>query len=101
MENKDLETGMASLNEEELESVSGGAGSSGGSWKTVECIVAKNYLALRNAPAYKYENEIAKIWPGTIFSVKPSRKSGDYIWAAYGSQQGWVNGNRKYIKYLN
>ena len=99
MENKDLEKEMVSLNEEDLNCVSGGAGSSGGRWKSVKCIVEKNYLALRNHPSYKSENEIDKIWPGTVFSVYTGKTSGDYIWAYYGSKTGWVNGNHKYIQY--
>ena len=94
--NKDMELEMAPLTEAELEEIDGGTGEAGG-WRSCRCAVKKNYLALRNHPSFKYENEIARIYRGTVFSVKSSKRSGNYIWASYGGQQGWVDS--RFIQY--
>ena len=88
------------LNEEQHEQVDGGTAEAGGGWRAVKCVVAKNYLALRTQPDFKRENEIAQIWPGTVFSAKSNKKSGIYVWASYGGKQGWVNGTSRCIKWL-
>ena len=49
-------TDMNKINEQELENVAGGAGNNNG-WRTVRGIQS-GYLAIRTAPAAKYENEI-------------------------------------------
>lgn len=96
--NKEMELEMMPLTEAELIEVDGGVGAGeAGGWKACRCIVKKNYLALRSAPAYKYENEIARIYRGTVFAVKPSKKSGNYIWASYGGKTGWVDS--RFIEY--
>ncbi len=84
---------------EELSQVAGGADEipGGSCWRSVRCCVKKNYLALRNHPSTKYENEIARISRGTVFSVKTDKKSGIFIWASYGGKTGWVDSN--YIEY--
>ena len=87
MEEKNFELEIAPLTEEELDAVDGGAG----------CVVKKNYLALRNHPSFKYENEIARISRGTVFSVKTDKVSGNYVWASYGGQTGWVD--KRFIQY--
>ena len=55
------------------------------------------YLALRNHPSFKYENEIARIYRGTVFSVYTGKTSGNYIWASYGGKTGWVD--KRFIQY--
>ena len=89
MEEKNFELEIAPLTEEELDAVDGGAGA--------RCVVKKNYLALRNHPSFKYENEIARISRGTVFSVKTDKVSGNYVWASYGGQTGWVD--KRFIQY--
>ena len=86
MEEKNFELEIAPLTEEELDAVDGGA-----------CVVKKNYLALRNHPSFKYENEIARISRGTVFSVKTDKVSGNYVWASYGGKTGWVD--KRFIQY--
>ena len=49
-------TDMNKINEQELENVAGGYGYDNG-WRTVRGIQS-GYLAIRTAPAAKYENEI-------------------------------------------
>ena len=71
MEEKNFELEIAPLTDEELDAVDGGAG--------------------------KYENEIARISRGTVFSVKTDKVSGNYIWASYGGQTGWVD--KRFIQY--
>ena len=61
MEEKNFELEIAPHTEEELDAVDGGAGESRSAWRSVRCVVKKNYLALRNHPSFKYENEIARI----------------------------------------
>ena len=34
---------------------------------------------------------------GTVFSVKTDKVSGNYIWASYGGQTGWVD--KRFIQY--
>ena len=69
MEEKNFELEIAPLTEEELDAVDGGAG----------------------------ENEIARISRGTVFSVKTDKVSGNYVWASYGGQTGWVD--KRFIQY--
>ena len=87
MEEKNFELEIAPLTDEELDAVDGGAGESR----------SAHYLALRNHPSFKYENEIARISRGTVFSVKTDKVSGNYIWASYGGQTGWVD--KRFIQY--
>jgi hypothetical protein len=95
--NKDMELEMTPLTDAELNEVDGGVGEAGGRWKSVKCAVKKNYLALRNHPSFKYENEIARIYRGTVFSVYTGKTSGNYIWASYGGKTGWVD--KRFIQY--
>ena len=95
--NKDMELEMLPLTDAELEAVDGGVGEAGGGWRSCRCAVKKNYLALRSHPSFKYENEIARISRGTVFSVRPSKQSGNYIWASYGGKTGWVD--KRFIQY--
>lgn len=98
MEEMDFELEMEPLTEEEILAVDGGVSmSEAGGWRSCRCIVKKNYLAIRNHPSYKRENEIGKIYRGTVFSVKPSKRSGNYIWASYGGKTGWVD--KRFIEY--
>ena len=87
--NKDMELEMTPLTDAELNEVDGGVGEAGGRWRSVKCAVKKHYLALRNHPSFKYENEIARIYRGTVFS--------NYIWASYGGKTGWVD--KRFIQY--
>ena len=48
------------VNDEALEDVAGGTGGFTGQWMTVRNITS-GYLAIRTAPAFKYENEINHI----------------------------------------
>ena len=41
-----------------------------------------------------FELEISR---GTVFSVKTDKVSGNYIWASYGGQTGWVD--KRFIQY--
>ena len=68
MEEKNFELEIAPLTEEELDAVDG-----------------------------KYENEIARISRGTVFSVKTDKVSGNYVWASYGGKTGWVD--KRFIQY--
>jgi hypothetical protein len=97
MEEKNFELEIAPLTEEELDAVDGGAGESRSAWRSVRCVVKKHYLALRNHPSFKYENEIARISRGTVFSVKTDKVSGNYVWASYGGKTGWVD--KRFIEY--
>ena len=101
MEEKNFELEIAPLTEEELDAVDGGAGESRSAWRSVRCVVKKNYLALhlalRNHPSYKYENEIARIYRGTVFSIKADKVSGNYVWASYGGKTGWVD--RRFVEF--
>ena len=97
MENKDFELEMNPLTDEELMGVDGGAGEAGGRWKSVRCAVKKNYLALRNHPSFKRENEIARIYRGTVFSIKADKVSGNYVWASYSGKTGWVD--RRFVEF--
>ena len=94
--NKEMELEMIPLTDEEIAEIDGGVAEAGG-WRACRCAVKKNYLALRNHPSYKYENEIARIYRGTVFSVKPGKRSGNYIWASYGGKTGWVDS--RFIQY--
>ena len=96
MEEKNFELEIAPLTDEELDAVDGGAGESRSAWRSARCVVKKHYLALRNHPSFKYENEIARISRGTVFSVKTDKVSGNYIWASYGGKTGWVD--RRFIE---
>ena len=90
---------MENLNVEALDQVAGGASS--GSWKKAVVIgdtaYYPHYLALRKAPEYNDKNEIAKLYHGDTFEVKPTIKSSPYIWARAKGLEGWVNAN--YCKY--
>lgn len=80
------------INDEELDEVAGGRGSSH-HWKTVTCHVQKGYLALRSAPAYKRENELDQIYNGHQFKIRPDKRSGAYVWSKYHGIEGWTNSN--------
>ena len=97
MEEKSLELEITPLTEEERDAGDGGAGESRSAWRSVRCVVKKNYLALRNHPSYKYENEIARIYRGTVFSIKADKVSGNYVWASYGGKTGWVD--RRFVEF--
>lgn len=101
MENmeKDFELEMMELTDDELNEIDGGSAEARGKgrWVAVRCAVTKNYLALRTQPVYKYEVEIARIYRGTVFSVYTGKVSGNYIWAYYGGQTGWVD--KRFIQY--
>ena len=97
MEEKNFELEISPLTEEELDAVDGGVGEGRSTWRCVRCIVKKNYLALRSAPAYKYENEIARIYRGTVFSIKADKVSGNYVWASYVGKTGWVD--RRFVEF--
>ena len=86
-----------SLSGESTAAKYGGAGESRSAWRSVRCVVKKNYLALRNHPSYKYENEIARISRGTVFSIKADKVSGNYVWASYGGKTGWVD--RRFVEF--
>ncbi|MBR0397168.1 MAG: hypothetical protein IJI10_02765 [Eubacterium sp.] len=91
-------TDMNKINEQELEQVTGGKSGISGSWKWVTVTGTKNYLALRNAPAYDDKNEIGKLQNGTKIQIRADITSGAYVWA-YASnlnKEGWVNAN--YVK---
>ena len=56
--------------------------------------VAKNYLALRTAPAFERRNEIGELYTGDVVTVE-EKPSGDYWWvysSKYG-RSGYVNKN--------
>jgi hypothetical protein len=97
MEEKNFELEIAPLTEEELDAVDCGAGESRSAWRSVRCVVKKNYLALRSHPSFKYENEIARISRGTVFSIKADKVSGNYVWASYGGKTGWVD--RRFVEF--
>ena len=88
---------MKKLDDLDLGKVSGGVNSaSDTSWKWVTANVDKDYLALRSAPAYDSRNEISRLVSGTAFQILPDKKDGDYVYAYFNGDEGWVNS--KYIK---
>ena len=88
---------MKKLDDLDLGKVSGGVNSaSDTSWKWVTAHVDKDYLALRSAPAYDSRNEISRLVSGTAFQILPDKKDGDYVYAYFNGDEGWVNS--KYIK---
>ena len=91
------------LSQEELTEVNGGVSnnidlSALGSWSWVTVSGVKNYLALRNAPAYDEKNEIAQLHNGDRIQIRNDIKSGAYVWAYASSvnKEGWVNAS--YVK---
>ena len=97
MEEMNFELEIAPLTEEELDAVDGGAGESRSAWRSVRCIVKKNYLALRNHTSFKREIEIARIYRGTVISIKADKVSGNYVWASYSGKTGWVD--RRFVEF--
>ena len=90
---------MDKIDDLELGAVSGGTGGPGEpGWKWVMANVQNGYLALRSFPAYDPRNEIAKIVTGTKFQAMPDKKMGDYVYASYNGDKGWINS--KYVSGL-
>ena len=62
------------INDQEMEEVAGGAGGNGN--RRVVANLQSGYLAVRTAPAFKYENEIqsTKLYNGDIVDI-----TGNYV----------------------
>lgn len=59
---------------------------------TRTCNVTESYLALRTEPAFRYENEIGKIWRGQKVDVKWYTNTGyAYVYAPTLDKEGYVN----------
>ena len=56
----------------------------------------KNF-ELEIAPLTEEELDAVDGGAGTVFSVKTDKVSGNYIWASYGGQTGWVD--KRFIQY--
>lgn len=84
------------MNDQELGMIAGGASAPvEPGWKWVKASVKTGYLALRSFPTYDPRNEIAKIVDGTAFQIKPDKTNGDYVYAYFNGNNGWVNS--KYV----
>ncbi len=96
---------MKKMNNVELNQVNGGVdgmvGLYDGEYKTVSGLRA-GYLAIRNDPCYKYENEIGKLYNGDKVKICGNGAFADhdfggrqtgYIWvyAPSVNKSGWVN----------
>lgn len=88
------------LTDEEIEKAVGGCDPYGafgdGPQNVLYVYVAKNYLALRNAPAFRVENEIGKMWNGDAFqSYGQYSADGTYVYGYSLSlrKEGWTNKN--------
>ena len=93
---------MKSINEKDLENVTGGNIWDGRCINVAAPNVTKGYLVLRNAPFNNDANEIAAIWPGNRFYVDLNDKQyGDatYCMAIYNGIRGLVDMN--YITVLD
>lgn len=86
--------GMDKLNDMDLGKVTGGVGETGDEkWKWALASVDKGYLALRSAPAYDFRNEKVKIVNGTALQINPDKTDGEYVYAYFNGEYGWVNSN--------
>ena len=68
-----------------------------GTWKTVH--VDSGYLALRNAQAFDYNNEIGKLYNGDVVYVDSSNLTNGTYWWVYApslGKSGYVNRNYLY-----
>ena len=93
-------TDINKINDQELENVAGGAG--GGTMRVVANL-QDGYLAIRTAPAYRYENEIksCKLYNGDVVEVTGGYVKGTginntpatyaYVYAPKGNVSGYVN----------
>ena len=69
------------------------------SYKTYTVYVTDGYLALRNAQAYDYSNEIGKLYTGETVEVASSDINGNTYWWVYApslGKYGYVNRNYLY-----
>ncbi len=66
---------LKKINDQALEDVTGGATGYMGQWMTVRNIQS-GYLAIRTAPAYKYENEINHIG---LYNGEQVQIAGQYV----------------------
>ena len=78
------------INAENLEEVSGG-NDNGGYWRVATPNVQSGYLAIRSKPINQESNELAPIYPGSIFRINMDRWNGTYVWSSYKAYKGWVN----------
>ena len=93
-------TDIRKINDQELENVAGGM--SGANMRTVANLQG-GYLAIRTAPAYRYENEIqsCKLYNGDVVQVIGGYVQGTginnspatyaYVYAPKGNVSGYVN----------
>ena len=87
---------MEKMNDQELGAIAGGTGAPvDPGWKWVKASVNTGYLALRSFPTYDPGNEVVKIVNGTAFQIKPDKTNGDYVYAYFNGNYGWVNS--KYV----
>lgn len=88
--------GMEKLDDMDLLNVAGGVtGGSRGSeepvWKWVMANVTEGYVALRTAPVNDFSNEVSRLVNGTAFQIRPDKTDGDYVYAYFNGQEGWIN----------
>lgn len=65
-------------------------------WKWVMANVNTGYLPLRSDPSYNKTNEKDRLVSGTAFQILPEKTQGEYVYAYFNGQEGWVHSN--YIK---
>jgi hypothetical protein len=87
--------GMDKLNDMDLGKVTGGVGEAGeeNKWKWALANIDRGYLALRSAPDYDFRNEKVKIVNGTALEINPDKTDGEYVYAYFNGEYGWVNLN--------
>ncbi len=88
--------GLEKMSDQDLEQIAGGVGGPDEpGWKWAMANVDTGYMALRAFPVYDQRNEKAKIVSGTAFQIKPDQTDGEYVYACFNGEKGWVNS--KYV----
>ncbi len=85
------------LNNEEVENINGGTGTTSGWYMTVS--VQSGYLALRPQPCWNQYHELAQIPSGALVYTENGITNGtslngtpcQYRWVCYNDQWGWAN----------
>jgi len=91
MEKSEAMEAMSNLNPEELDEVAGGKKSGSSNWQEAIVHGTRRYLGVRSEPVDRDEVEIGQAYNGDVILVQTNVKSGNYVWAAVGSKQGWVH----------
>ena len=76
----------------DLEDAAGGMNGSGiFAWEKVVSNVSAGYAAMRSDPSNNEGNIILRIGNGVSFLIDKGRTWGNYIWARWNNQEGWVS----------